>query len=358
MAYKVLGQTTSTAPSTADVIYNQIPDPSLDNLTIQSTAGNSPMSTAFRPLINSSGWQLGGATGAASTIVNVGSAYGITPAFGKECLTFRPTEVGTGNTYSPYMTLGHKQGIAGSALATNGNLDIATAIALKPGTTYSIGYNHLKTNSNNNWSSRILLYTWTGSGVQQGTTTTSYTSPSSVNTWESINTTFSSGSNSYATFTLQADLTTSGNAQDIYAVDGFWCSPISQSTFPNPTGTTVTTAPFDSRGFQFSGALNNSSTVLQYPGALTDLYTTPAGSSAVASTVSVTNMNQSATKIRIAVLPSGQTLAKKHFIVFDAPLAGNTTQTFTIGMTLAAGDKVRVSADNSDTAFTAFGNES
>lgn len=358
MPVKVLGQTVSTSPSTADVIYNQIPDPSFDNLTVQSTAANSPMTTAFRPLINSVGWQLGGSTGAASTIVNVGSAYGITPGFGKECLTFRTTEVSAGSTYSPYMTLGHKQGIAGSALNTNGNLDVATAIALKPSTTYSFGYNHLKTNSNTNWQSRILVYTWSGSGVQQGSSVTNYTSPSSVNTWESINSTFSSGSNSYATITLQGDLNSSGNAQDIYAVDGFWCSPVSQSTFPNPAGTTVTTAPFDSRGFQYSVERNASSTVLQYPGALTDLYTTPAGSSAVASTLSVTNMNQSATKIRVAVLPSGQTLAKKHFVVFDAPLAGNTTQTFTIGMTLAAGDKVRVSADNSDTAFTVFGNES
>jgi hypothetical protein len=88
------------------------------------------------------------------------------------------------------------------------------------------------------------------------------------------------------------------------------------------------------------------------------LYTTPAGSSAVVSTLTVSNLSQSATTYRYAVIPSGETIAKKHWIVFDAPIGANSTDTFTIGKTLAAGDKIIVTADTNNVAFTAFGNES
>lgn len=89
----------------------------------------------------------------------------------------------------------------------------------------------------------------------------------------------------------------------------------------------------------------------------TTLYTVPASTSAVISTISVANRDTASATFRIAIRPAGATLANQHYLVYDAPLAANSTATFTIGVTLATTDVVTVYASSANLSFSAFGSE-
>lgn len=95
------------------------------------------------------------------------------------------------------------------------------------------------------------------------------------------------------------------------------------------------------------------------PGATTatTLYTVPADLSTVGSTLTVCNQGATGT-YRIAVRPAGAVLAAKHYIAYDAGLAANSTDTWTIGVTLATTDVVTVYASTANFSFCLFGDES
>lgn len=89
----------------------------------------------------------------------------------------------------------------------------------------------------------------------------------------------------------------------------------------------------------------------------TTLYTVPAATQTVSSTLAVCNRDASSATYRVAVRPAGATLANQHYVVFDAALPGNTTDTISIGATLAATDVVTVYASTANFSFTLFGSE-
>lgn len=87
----------------------------------------------------------------------------------------------------------------------------------------------------------------------------------------------------------------------------------------------------------------------------TTLLTVATGKSVVISSLTVCNLGDWAT-YRIAVRPGGAALENKHYVVKDAGLGGQTTDTITLGIGLAAGDVVTVRASG-PVAFGAFGAE-
>ena len=87
------------------------------------------------------------------------------------------------------------------------------------------------------------------------------------------------------------------------------------------------------------------------------LYTVPASTSTVVSTISVCNRDSASAQYRIAIRPAGATLANQHYLVYDASLTGNSTDTVTIGVTLATTDVVTVYASTANFSFSAFGSE-
>ena len=89
----------------------------------------------------------------------------------------------------------------------------------------------------------------------------------------------------------------------------------------------------------------------------TALYTVPAATEAVASTVFVCNRGSSATTYRIAVRPAGATLANQHYIAYDATIGANDAVAITVGMTLEASDVVTIYAGNGNLSFNLFGSE-
>jgi glucose-6-phosphate dehydrogenase assembly protein OpcA len=89
----------------------------------------------------------------------------------------------------------------------------------------------------------------------------------------------------------------------------------------------------------------------------TTLYTVPASTSTVVSTISICNQASSAASYRIAVRPSGATLAAQHYLAYDIALAANDTTALTLGITLATTDVVTVYASSATLSFSAFGSE-
>jgi hypothetical protein len=95
------------------------------------------------------------------------------------------------------------------------------------------------------------------------------------------------------------------------------------------------------------------------PGATTDttLYTVPASTEAVISTLVVANRASTAATYRIAIRPNAATLANLHYIAFDVTVGGNDSTTLTLGLTLDAADVITVRGSSADLTFSAFGSE-
>jgi len=102
--------------------------------------------------------------------------------------------------------------------------------------------------------------------------------------------------------------------------------------------------------YKVLGQINPSATTA------TTLYTVPSSTETVVSTIVVTNQTTAGT-YRLAIRPDGETLAAKHYIAYDVPLAANETHTYTIGATLNAADVITVYASSASQSFNAFGSE-
>lgn len=88
----------------------------------------------------------------------------------------------------------------------------------------------------------------------------------------------------------------------------------------------------------------------------TALYTPAA--QAIGSTLTVCNQSATATTYRIAIRVGGVALATNQYIAYDTPIAGNSTMTWTIGLSLGASDIVIVYATLATVSFALFGVES
>ena len=89
----------------------------------------------------------------------------------------------------------------------------------------------------------------------------------------------------------------------------------------------------------------------------TTLYTVPAATQAVVSTITICNRSATQRSFRVAIRPAGATLANQHYIAFDSAVLGNDTVALTIGVTLGLTDVITVYASASDLTFSAFGSE-
>lgn len=91
---------------------------------------------------------------------------------------------------------------------------------------------------------------------------------------------------------------------------------------------------------------------------LTDLYTVPASTETVVSTVIIANRTASASTFRLAIRVDGDAISNQHYVAFDVPVAANDSTTLTLGITLAATDVVTVSAGDANAlSINIFGAE-
>ena len=87
------------------------------------------------------------------------------------------------------------------------------------------------------------------------------------------------------------------------------------------------------------------------------LYTCPASTETVISTITVCNRAAAAKTYRIILRPNNETLADKHYLAFDVAIAANDTVALTLGITMDATDQLYVSASDTNLSFSAFGSE-
>jgi hypothetical protein len=89
-----------------------------------------------------------------------------------------------------------------------------------------------------------------------------------------------------------------------------------------------------------------------------DLYTVPAATQTVVSTIAVTNDTATVATFRIYLRKAGAAAGALNALYFDAPLAGNSTLLATAGITLGAGDVITVRTGTANAiGFQAFGSE-
>ena len=96
------------------------------------------------------------------------------------------------------------------------------------------------------------------------------------------------------------------------------------------------------------------------PAATTEvnLYTVPVSTQAVVSSIAITNQAASSATFRIAVRPSADaTTAAKHYLVYGTTVGAADTVVLTIGVTLAASDKIQVFGSSATLSFSAYGSE-
>ena len=89
----------------------------------------------------------------------------------------------------------------------------------------------------------------------------------------------------------------------------------------------------------------------------TTLYTVPAATQTVVSTISVCNQASTAATYRIAVRPAGAALAAQHYVVYGATVPASDSTMITVGFTLNTTDVVTVYASSANLSFNAYGSE-
>ena len=89
-------------------------------------------------------------------------------------------------------------------------------------------------------------------------------------------------------------------------------------------------------------------------GTYATLYTTPAATEAVISSLVITNQSSSAITVRIGLDATAGTPGDSEWLVYDAAIAGNDTVALTLGVTLDAEKFVRVSSSADTCNFSAF----
>lgn len=89
----------------------------------------------------------------------------------------------------------------------------------------------------------------------------------------------------------------------------------------------------------------------------TELYEVPALTSTVVSTVTVCNRDSAPATWRFSVSVGGGATANKDYLYYDNIIPPNETFAFTLGLTLGAGDILRVYASSGTLSFNIFGEE-
>jgi hypothetical protein len=90
--------------------------------------------------------------------------------------------------------------------------------------------------------------------------------------------------------------------------------------------------------------------------ATASLYTSPAATQTVVSSLVACNRSTVNSTYWIAVIPSGGSLSNENWVAFNVPISGSDSTALTLGITLAAGDIIEVSGLATG-SFSLFGSQ-
>ena len=89
----------------------------------------------------------------------------------------------------------------------------------------------------------------------------------------------------------------------------------------------------------------------------TTLYTVPAATTAIASTLQICNQAGTAGTFNVAARPLGASLTTAHYLLYNTAIAANDALSLTIGMCLSATDVITIQSSSGNISFTLFGSE-
>lgn len=92
---------------------------------------------------------------------------------------------------------------------------------------------------------------------------------------------------------------------------------------------------------------------------LVTLYTVPASTETVVSTISVCNRGaeSASATFRVAAIEGGGAVADQNYLVYNSGVNAEDTVFLQLGATLSAADTLNVYASSASLSFTAFGSE-
>ena len=105
------------------------------------------------------------------------------------------------------------------------------------------------------------------------------------------------------------------------------------------------------RNYTILGQRNPSANVLS------NLYTVPAGNSAVISSINIANLGTDPAAFSIAANVSGVATANANYLAWRVPVPGNDSISLSLGITLNASSQLSINANTSTVSFSAFGTE-
>jgi len=89
----------------------------------------------------------------------------------------------------------------------------------------------------------------------------------------------------------------------------------------------------------------------------TTLYTVPASTSTVVSTVVICNQTATAATFRLSVRPAGGAQTTAMYLAYDVTVGASDSTALTLGITMATTDVLTVYGSTATLSFTAFGSE-
>lgn len=87
------------------------------------------------------------------------------------------------------------------------------------------------------------------------------------------------------------------------------------------------------------------------------VYTVPASTQAVISTITICNRDSTAGTFRLAVQPAGATLSNVHYLNYDTLVPANDTVALTLGITLGNTDVISANVSSANFSISVFGSE-
>lgn len=87
------------------------------------------------------------------------------------------------------------------------------------------------------------------------------------------------------------------------------------------------------------------------------LYTCPSATQTIVSSIVISNREAAENTFRIILRPNNETLADKHYLAYDTPIAANDVVALTLGITMDASDQLYVLGSDTNLTFQAFGSE-
>jgi hypothetical protein len=365
---KVLGQTSATAAQASDVL-NLVKDPTFEGMTAANASLYASGSQVWAAVPNTLwNWQASSSYSQSMYIAStlyLGSQWDQFKSttglksdsqFGSQAIVFGST-TNPGNYAYWYLTYGLSKSVNGGNTTNSSYFGgFNNAIPVTGSTSYRFGL-HTSAYQYSTYNMTVMWFDTNGSYVGNSVLSIS---PGSSTFNRNLSTVTSPASAAYAGIEIQFEGYLNSRAQG--AIDGVYLGTAASlsSTTPDPSSTAgnLLVAPFTERyNSTWAGNINSSVTIKNYAGLPVDAYTVPSAKAAVVSSIVVANPTTSATSYRIAVVPSGETLALKHWNFFDIPLGATSSTAITLGLTLRAGDKIKVSSDTSNTQFSVYGSE-